>query len=236
MITNIERSKEMHRLYSFEAKTLQEIGDIYGITRERVRQLITPLKNDDSIGGATLKKLFREIHSEKKVSRLEQRCNDYFGCSLEFRNKYGNTGAYGTLARAFVSQKNSAKRRKIPFNLTFPEWLSIWEKSGHLSDRGFGRGKYHMSRICDIGAYEIDNVEIKLHEENSKEARLMDKVYQRKNTFSCKGALYEIDGEKRTAKELSEIYKIKLTTINARLLKGWSVIDACTKPVQPWGR
>lgn len=37
-----ERSVEMARLYVEQGLTLQEIGDRYGITRERVRQLIKP--------------------------------------------------------------------------------------------------------------------------------------------------------------------------------------------------
>jgi len=37
------RSMEMRRLHVEEGKTLQEVGDMYGITRERVRQLVGTL-------------------------------------------------------------------------------------------------------------------------------------------------------------------------------------------------
>jgi len=50
--------------------------------------------------------------------------------------------------------------------LSFDEWLSIWEASGHLHERGLGVGKYVMSRTGDLGHYEIGNVCIKSHIDN----------------------------------------------------------------------
>lgn len=53
--------------------------------------------------------------------------------------------------------------------LSFDEWLSIWKTSGHLHERGKGAGKYVMSRINDLGHYELGNVCIKLHVDNIRE-------------------------------------------------------------------
>jgi hypothetical protein len=77
-----------------------------------------------------------------------------------------------TLKEAFVSQMHTSRRRKIPFLLTFEEWLKIWKDSGHLSKRGRGAGKYHMARPGDTGPYSIDNVVIKSCEANCSEASL----------------------------------------------------------------
>lgn len=43
-----ERAKAMLALYETDNLTLDEIGDRYGVTRERVRQIIAPLRTDTS--------------------------------------------------------------------------------------------------------------------------------------------------------------------------------------------
>lgn len=60
----------------------------------------------------------------------------------------------------------NSKRRGIPFKLTFDEWISIWKRSRKFPSRGRGPGKYVMSRIGDVGAYEVGNVKIILWSKN----------------------------------------------------------------------
>jgi len=67
---------------------------------------------------------------------------------------------------AFQNQRRSAGKRGIGFHLTFEQWLDLWEKSGHLKERGRGAGKYVMSRKDDDGDYEIGNVFIQTHAQN----------------------------------------------------------------------
>lgn len=74
-----------------------------------------------------------------------------------------------TLKDAYTGQKHHAARRGIPFNLTFEQWLNVWEASGKLPRRGKGRGRYCMARFGDKGAYEVGNVHIITHEQNSTE-------------------------------------------------------------------
>lgn len=62
-----------------------------------------------------------------------------------------------------IHQKNTRNRfdktgLKIEFKLSFDEWLDIWIKSGFWHLRGRNRGCYVMSRLNDIGHYEINNV------------------------------------------------------------------------------
>lgn len=73
---------------------------------------------------------------------------------------------------AFLKQRQSAKWRGIDFRLTFAEWLSIWEASGHLSERGRRRGQYVMARFGDRGPYAVGNVKIITQVQNSQEKRL----------------------------------------------------------------
>jgi len=62
------------------------------------------------------------------------------------------------LWKAYTTQKSNAKRRNKGFNLTYNQWLSIWEASEKLSSRGRCVGQYCMCRIGDVGSYEIGNV------------------------------------------------------------------------------
>lgn len=73
--------------------------------------------------------------------------------------------------RRYNVQKGDAKRRLIPFLLTFDEWMSIWSKSGHLDDVGCFDGQYCMARYGDKGPYAVGNVRICTINENHSEKR-----------------------------------------------------------------
>jgi hypothetical protein len=44
----------------------------------------------------------------------------------------------------YNQHKYRAERRGIPFELTFKQWLKIWQYSGHLHERGHRQGQYVM--------------------------------------------------------------------------------------------
>lgn len=71
---------------------------------------------------------------------------------------------------AYRNQRNDAALRRIDFLLTFEEWLQIWVDSGHLHERGPGRGQYQMARFGDKGPYVVGNVKIVTREENQADA------------------------------------------------------------------
>jgi hypothetical protein len=73
--------------------------------------------------------------------------------------------------RALKNQpRTDAAGNQIEFKLTFEEWLDIWLESGHLHERGCKAGQYCMSRYDDIGHYEVGNVFIQLHADNTRQA------------------------------------------------------------------
>jgi hypothetical protein len=74
------------------------------------------------------------------------------------------------LRQAYARHRWMAERRGIGFELTFFEWLTIWRDSGHINERGQGRGRYCMARLRDQGVYVLGNVKIILNEDNSREA------------------------------------------------------------------
>jgi len=61
---------------------------------------------------------------------------------------------------------------KIEWHLTFDEWYKIWIDSGKYHLRGPGKDQYCMSRINDIGNYEVGNVFIQKSSDNVSQARI----------------------------------------------------------------
>lgn len=63
---------------------------------------------------------------------------------------------------AFGRHKANAKRRGIPFEFTYEQWLAWWElelgKRGPRARRGVRRLNYGMCRFLDRGAYIPGNV------------------------------------------------------------------------------
>jgi hypothetical protein len=62
--------------------------------------------------------------------------------------------------KEFTDQRHCAMKRGISWELSFSQWLAIWQDSGHFHERGKGRGKYVMARYDDEGPYAFYNVKI----------------------------------------------------------------------------
>jgi hypothetical protein len=80
----------------------------------------------------------------------------------------------------YQQQKSRASDRGILFLLTFEEWLSIWEKSGHLHERGVGKGQYVMARLGDKGPYATGNVKIITTGDNAREVAQTKELRRKK--------------------------------------------------------
>jgi hypothetical protein len=70
------------------------------------------------------------------------------------------------LKKAYMQQKHNAKTRGVGFTISFEDWLSVWEDSGHLLERGRGADKYCMCRCNDTGDYALGNVFIEKGSKN----------------------------------------------------------------------
>ena len=160
------RSEVMFSMYS-AGKTLAEIGDAYGVSSERVRQILKKYHDHDrSFGGAS----FSAGQKKKtKVLTRSEKCIKRHGCTLEDYNNLLSIGkkmmADGQPRRrtpcgAFTQQKNSANQRGITWNLKLWDWWQIWEKSGKFYQRGRHSDEYVMCRFKDKGGYEVGNVYI----------------------------------------------------------------------------
>lgn len=157
-----EREEKMAAMYA-AGITLQNIGDKFGLTRERVRQLLGKIGVDPLSGGKRFVAASnRATATAKQRLRIEQK----YGVTPEVLKTLQANGA----ALRYQYHKRNSKNRAIPFNLTLGQWWSVWAASGKYDLCGKGIGKFCMSRIKDSGAYELGNVHIQSSQENSREA------------------------------------------------------------------
>lgn len=179
-----DRTKVMAGMYR-EGKTLEMIGAHFGITRERVRQLLRAA-NVDRVEGGQRKN--SETNAARAAQKRNERCMLEYGCThlqyqmllhIQRQSEYKSRGPM----RAFQQQRVSARNRFIPFKLNLWQWWTIWQDSGKWDLRGRGKGHYCMARIGDKGTYEVGNVKIILNEENASESYEHTSSDKRKNIY-----------------------------------------------------
>lgn len=68
----------------------------------------------------------------------------------------------------YLQHRRNAKRRSIPWLLTFTQWSFIWARSDHWFERGNKSSQYVMGRRGDIGPYNPSNVVIITVNENNR--------------------------------------------------------------------
>jgi transposase len=156
----VDRAKVMAAMYR-GGKTLDEIGKLYGVTRERVRQLIK--KNCGLTGADGGQSAIAQRKREAAQAKRDARSLERHGCRhdqyLELVKMRGPTIAW-------TRQKNNALKRDVCWNLKLWDWWQIWQESGKWEQRGRGKGRYVMCRFGDTGAYEPGNVYIATCEHN----------------------------------------------------------------------
>lgn len=161
------RTRRMVEMYR-QGITLQDIGVKFGVSRERVRQLLERFEITRLDGGAKVRRDFGDLAKKAKQAAQRARVEARWGVPYELARELRGNG----VIRAFEMQRKSAQNRAIDWRLTFAQWYAIWQTSGKLHLRGRGMGRYCMSRLEDSGAYELGNVHIQLSSENSQEAVL----------------------------------------------------------------
>lgn len=219
-------------------ETLEEIGFVWRITRERVRQLlkrygITGVNGGGAIRGAETKKL-REMEKNDRVDSKRMRS---FGCSAEeFLEWNGGLKTIGNGIRSlhYQRQRNSALQRGIEWAITFPEWCKAWEDSGHEHERGRGKYKYVMSRIGDAGPYSAGNIKIitlsqnsaesYIHKPSSKRYRREDKPHRIDQVVALVRAGVD------TPKEIAATLSVKTQTASQYLLQARQIVAAESQP------
>lgn len=142
-----------------QGKTLREIGAMYSVTGERIRQILAAHGVSGQQGGQAVRTAQRSAAIRQK---REQACLEKHGCTLEQFDSICTNRPEGSTSPhlIFIRQRNHAKCRGVEWNLKFWDWFCVWQESGKWDARGRGVEGYCMCRVGDEGAYELGNVYI----------------------------------------------------------------------------
>lgn len=160
---NFEREARCIQLYQ-HGYTLQAIGDVYSLSRERIRQILKRAGVCRTDGGiAKQAESGRLARAAKKLAEWDRRRMAMFGCdSATFVALNGGVNSYriSSPAKQYVNQMRAAQKRGIGWELSFLQWCQIWDESGRYGERGRWADSYVMARLNDFGLYAVWNVYI----------------------------------------------------------------------------
>lgn len=132
------------------------------VSRERARQIIAKLGIKPTEGGRRL--LVRQRRDEAKLARNQSN-----------QLRYGVAGGLAEIPQkdllAYRGLRNSAKQRRIHWDLSFPEWREIWLASGHINERGTTANSYCLARIEDELGFVKSNLKIVTRSDFLREVR-----------------------------------------------------------------
>lgn len=141
--------------------TLQEVGDQFGISRERVRQVL-----EYRFGISSRPKFSRKAVGPERRKRQEEDYLRVYGMSYQAHRQH--VYEYGRKPyRAYTVQRCAAAQRGIEWKFNFAGWFAFWLSSGKWSERGLDG--YVMSRIGDKGPYSLENCRIVTNGDNIRE-------------------------------------------------------------------
>jgi hypothetical protein len=158
------RAEDMRQRYE-NGETLEQIGQRYSVTRERVRQIISKKFGTTARDGGQAemaRRRRREFHKKR-----DARCLKQWGCS--YRQYRGILNHPDSPTYAYWAQRKNALARDIDWDLNLWQWWSLWRQSGHWDNRGRGKDGYCMCRLNDTGPYSVDNVYFATQSENMKD-------------------------------------------------------------------
>lgn len=174
-----KRDDEICRLFR-TGKTLAQIGDLHGITRERVRQIVEREGLDSTDGGQHIRSQARKAG---RAALKDIWAQDKHGCTyaqyLYLVNAERDKPEYRRPIRAYCTQESNARQRGIAWEIKLWDWWMVWQESGKWSERGRGAG-YVMARNGDTGPYSRGNVAIVTSSENIKQS-YVNRPYSERN-------------------------------------------------------
>lgn len=187
-----ERTVDTLKVLYAEGKTLEQLGYFFGVSRERIRQLLKDEGYSRKDGGQNARSLnkaallkAKQLASRKKT---EAKMEAVFKCPYEqlvaicgVPITYSNIQNAGSPQSGYYQQMRNALTRGIGWEITFPEWWRVWQESGHWDARGRGASNYCMSRERDEGPYRLGNVKIITNLDNTRsgQTKFLRKVKQR---------------------------------------------------------
>lgn len=174
----IEKSDwdDIERWYR-EGLTLEEIGQYYNVSRERIRQILEQLGVSRTEGGQHVKAQLRE---QERQEELDRKCLEKYGCTRDqWKEMRRQALSYiDSPQNVFIRQKNNALQRGIEWELKLWDWWQIWERSGKWEFRGRAGDQYGLARLDISKGFTLDNVKVMTNREAS---RLSKSQYWRDN-------------------------------------------------------
>lgn len=149
--------------------TIAQLAKQRGVSRQRVCQKLKTLgllEKYQSVQG-----IAKGVKRAQKDESADARCMERWGCDLATRREINRERA----GIAYSRQRENAKRRGIPWEMSLGQWWGLWKESGQWKNRGIFKGQYCMSRFGDEGPYAPNNVAIIPNADNSREARTHSK-------------------------------------------------------------
>src|SRR3954462_10338761 len=123
------RDEEIRTLF-LSGETLQKIGDRFGVSRERVRQILRRIGISSDEGGSHIGVVHRNAERRRRhEEKREARISETYGCTYaEFleANEGKLAKHLGSFAQRYKSQKHSAHARGVAWRISLPEWKGMW--------------------------------------------------------------------------------------------------------------
>lgn len=161
-----QRQEKMRQLF-VSGKTYSEVGERFGVSRQRVQQILRKIDVSASCGGASAAaKAKKELRDTERKKKRENRFRSSYGVTEKELREILN--GYPDAAVRFEEQKSNARRRRIKWNLTIKEWIDIWSESGKYGKRGRHSHEYVLTRINGRGDFSSENCIISTLAESSR--------------------------------------------------------------------
>lgn len=153
-------------------KTLEDVGTMFNVTRERVRQIIEVAKalgviDPSTVGGESKSVIVREreIRAAKK-RRFEKTVQQTFGVDAETfvrlndgKQVWRGKNQSRSRANIYFMQRRAALLNGSEWNLNFAQWCAAWdEQPWKWRARGRGHGKYALARLDSSKPFEVGNI------------------------------------------------------------------------------
>jgi len=175
--------------------TLEEIGTLYDVTRERVRQILKQNGFTRANGGSQvrleIKSQQAEIARQKKAEARNRRYLAEHGMSFDDFAPFNDSHKWGGYTKTpfflFKDQRRNARQRGVGFGFNFADWWAVWQESGKWDQRGRTGESYVMCRLNDEGPYKTGSVYIDTLRNNSILGRTLAFEQEKPKT-----ALYQI--------------------------------------------
>lgn len=170
-----ERNEAICRKFKSDMN-MGEIAAAYGVSRQRIQQILAREEIYWMDGGAHLHaEAARAKTREDRARRREARALRTYGCSYAEMVKLNmgmSASDIGSPAFKYRDQRRNAKRDGVTFEISFPVWVGIFERSGGISNRGLYANGLVLGRKDKSKGFTLDNVHVVTLSENAHNTRM----------------------------------------------------------------